>query len=149
VNPIPDPEFPLGLEAQQPEKLQQQRSRAALRNAGEILGRLVVPGDPPMELGVVTKPKLTVPDILRAAAKTFEERNGVYGSNYRMVGPMVKILFPDEVPSHLVESDRWHLFELILVKLSRFAISGLDHEDSIHDLVVYAAMVEMLVKEGK
>lgn len=89
----------------------------------------------------------SVPELLRAAAQTFEERNAVYGSNYKMVGPMVQILFPQGVPPALVASHRWHLFELILVKLSRFAISGLTHEDSIHDLTVYAAMVEMLTKE--
>lgn len=89
----------------------------------------------------------SVPELLRAAAQTFEERNAVYGSNYRMVGPMVKTLFPDGVPAELVASHRWHLFELILVKLSRFAISGLTHQDSIHDATVYAAMVESLLAE--
>lgn len=89
----------------------------------------------------------SVPELLRAAAQTFEERNAVYGSNYKMVGPMVQILFPQGVPSDLVASHRWHLFELILVKISRFAISGLTHQDSIHDATVYAAMVESLLGE--
>jgi hypothetical protein len=97
---------------------------------------------------ISAKPK-TVPELLRAAAKTFEERNAIYGSNYKMIGPMVKILFPDGVPPELLFSDRWHLFELMLVKISRFAISGLTHSDSIHDTTVYAAMVESLLKEGE
>lgn len=92
-------------------------------------------------------PAATVPDLLRAAARTFEERNRIYGSNYKMVGPMMKVLFPDGVPPDLVTTHRFHLFELILVKLSRFAISGLSHQDSIRDLTVYAAMVEALLKE--
>ena len=84
-------------------------------------------------------------DILESMAFTFRERNKTYGSNYKMVGPLIKVLFPDGVPSWLVETHRWHLFELMLVKLSRFAISELRHEDSIHDAGVYAAMIESIL----
>jgi len=83
-------------------------------------------------------------DILDAMAATFRERNAVYGSNYKMVGPMMAILFPNGVPPALLHSDQFHLFELILVKLSRYAISGLKHQDSIHDAGVYAAMCEAI-----
>jgi hypothetical protein len=84
-------------------------------------------------------------DILRDMAATFDERNKVYGSNYLMVSKMVKVLFPDGVPPGLVETDHWHLFELKLVKLSRFAISNLSHMDSIHDDGVYSAMIESIL----
>jgi hypothetical protein len=86
-------------------------------------------------------------DILDHMAETFRERNKVYGSNYKMVGPMMKVLFPDGVPKDVVHSDQFHLFELMLVKLSRFAISGLKHQDSIHDAGVYAAMIEHITQE--
>jgi hypothetical protein len=43
--------------------------------------------------------------------------------------------------------NKWHLFELMVVKLTRFANSGLTHQDSIHDLAVYAAMVESIVNQ--
>lgn len=86
-------------------------------------------------------------DILAEGAATFRERNALYGSNYRMVAPMVRVLFPDGVPPELVTRHEWHLFELMLVKLSRFAISRLRHVDSVHDLMVYAAMIESIVKE--
>jgi hypothetical protein len=86
-----------------------------------------------------------VPEILREMATTFEERNRVYGSNYRMVGPMMKVLFPDGVPPQVLHSDQFHLFELKLVKLSRFAISNLTHLDSIHDDAVYSAMIESIL----
>lgn len=85
--------------------------------------------------------------ILAAGAATFRERNASYGNNYRMVAPMVRVLFPAGVPPELVARHEWHLFELILVKLSRFAISGMRHVDSVHDLMVYAAMIESLLKE--
>lgn len=92
----------------------------------------------------------TAADILSAAAETFRERNSVYGSNYLMIKKLMDVLFPGGVPSELVHTDRWHLFELMLVKLSRFAISSLTHQDSIRDLTVYGAMVEAaLPKEGE
>lgn len=94
--------------------------------------------------GVRTK---TAADILASGANTFRDRQAVYGSNYRTVAPAVAALFPDGVPSALVTTDAWHLFELIMVKLSRFAISNLTHKDSIHDTMVYAAMIEAILME--
>jgi len=86
-------------------------------------------------------------DILADMADTYRERNTVYGDNYKRVGPIMGILFPDGVPPELLASDQFHLFELIIVKLSRFAISGLTHQDSIHDSAVYAAMIDAIVQE--
>lgn len=95
----------------------------------------------------VTEPGApTASDILRAMATTFEERNKVYGSNYKMVAPIMAVLFPDGPSKEVVFKDSFHLFELIIVKLSRFAIQGLDHLDSIHDAGVYCAMIEMILK---
>lgn len=92
-------------------------------------------------------PSGRVPGILRDMARTFEERNSVYGDNYKMVSAIAKILFPDGIPAHILHSDQWHLFELKLVKLSRFAISGLKHKDSIHDDAVYSAMIEAIISD--
>ena len=86
----------------------------------------------------------TPADILDAMAATFRERNAAYGDNYKMVGPMMAVLFPRGVPASLLHSDQFHLFELILVKLSRYAISNLQHVDSIHDAGVYCAMCESI-----
>ena len=86
-------------------------------------------------------------EILRSMADTFEERNKVYGSNYERVAPIMKILFPDGLPPEILHSDQWHLFELIVVKMTRFAISGLQHKDSIHDTGVYAAMIESILEK--
>jgi hypothetical protein len=88
-------------------------------------------------------------NILEGMAATYRERNAVYGDNYRMVGPIMAILFPDGVPPEVLHSDQFHLFELKLVKLSRFAISGLKHVDSIHDDGVYSAMIESILLEDK
>ena len=85
--------------------------------------------------------------ILDEMADTFRERNKVYGDNFRMVGKLMAVLFPEGVPKEILHSDQFHLFELKLVKLSRFAISGLSHQDSIHDDGVYSAMIESIVIE--
>jgi hypothetical protein len=85
---------------------------------------------------------ITVPEILTAMAQTFRERNAVYGDNFKLVAPVMKALWPEGVPSALVTTDHWHLFELIVVKLTRLATSGISHIDSIHDIAVYAAMIE-------
>ena len=90
-------------------------------------------------------------EVLDGMAATFRQRNAVYGDNYKMVAPLVRALFPHGVPPELVVTDQWHLLELKLVKLSRFAISGLTHVDSIHDDGVYSAMIESIIlnKEAK
>jgi hypothetical protein len=93
---------------------------------------------------------VSVPDVLEAMAKTYRERNAVYGDNWRNVGNVMVQLFPDGV--ELSDADafnRWHLFELIIVKLTRFANSNLEHVDSIHDIAVYAAMLEAALTEAQ
>lgn len=89
----------------------------------------------------------TAADILAEMAETFRARNAVYGDNYKMVAQLVKVLFPNGVPPELVVTDQWHLFELKLVKISRFAISNLTHVDSIHDDAVYSAMIEAIINQ--
>lgn len=87
-------------------------------------------------------------DILLDMAETYRERNKVYGDNYKRVGDVMMALFPEGM--HLASAEEfnvWHLFELMIVKLTRFANSNLQHEDSIHDLAVYAAMVESLIQK--
>lgn len=91
-----------------------------------------------------------VPEILEEMAKTFRSRNKIYGDNYKILGKVIKELFPNGV--HLeTEQDFlvWHLFELVMLKLTRFSSSQLTHKDSIHDLAVYAAMIESVMKEGE
>ncbi len=90
----------------------------------------------------------TAADILAEMADTFRERNKVYGDNYKRVGDVMAALFPAGVELSTPEDfNVWHLFELMVVKMTRFANSGLTHEDSIHDLAVYAAMVESLIRK--
>lgn len=92
------------------------------------------------------KPPLDAGDMLAAMGKTFKERNAVYGNNAEVTGRVLAALFPKGVVLKTPgDYEIWHLFELIIVKLTRFTNSGLTHEDSIHDLAAYAAMVELLI----
>jgi len=87
-------------------------------------------------------------DILAEMAETFRERNKVYGDNYKRVGDVMVALFPEGVELKTQEDfNTWHLFELMIVKLTRFANSNLTHVDSIHDCAVYAAMVQSLIEK--
>ena len=85
-------------------------------------------------------------EILEEMARTFRERNEVYGDNYKNVGAVMKSLFPGNVNLNSVDDyNMWHLFELMIVKITRFANSELKHQDSIHDTAVYAAMIEGMI----
>jgi hypothetical protein len=88
--------------------------------------------------------------ILLSMAETFRERNKIYGDNYKSVGEVMMALFPDGIElSSKDQFNKWHLFELMVVKLTRFANTNLSHKDSIHDAAVYAAMVESLMPEER
>ncbi len=90
----------------------------------------------------------TVPEIMRAAADTYEERNKIYKDNYKRIGSMLEALFPEGVQLRTADDfARWQLFVLKVEKLSRLAISGLTHKDSAHDDIVYSAMLESTITE--
>ena len=121
-----------------------------LCKAGEVVQQLAIDpsatGQEETKAVEVEKSPATAADILDAMAATFRERNAVYGDNAVMVGQVMQVLFPNGVTLKTPEDyHMWHLFELKIVKLTRFAISGLKHEDSIHDDGVYSAMCERLV----
>ena len=92
--------------------------------------------------------KRTAADIMREMAATADARNGVYKDNWKMIVPMLNALFPNGVPPHLVTQDFWHLFELMLVKIARFASTDCTHIDSIHDAGAYCAFVQLAIEEN-
>jgi len=89
----------------------------------------------------------TASDILREMAQTMDDRNALYHDNWRMIAPMLKILFPKGIPPELVTQDFWHLFELLLVKIARFTSSNCTHLDSIHDAGAYCGFVQLAIEE--
>jgi hypothetical protein len=91
----------------------------------------------------------SVPELLRAAAATYEERNLLYGDNYKHFGAVMAGLFPDGLT--IRTPDEWTRFGLlfhIVSKASRYAINLTrgGHKDSAHDISVYAAMLEEMTK---
>lgn len=93
--------------------------------------------------------KLDAAERLREMAKTFEQRNTDYKDNWLTVDSVMRALHGEDAAcpaSELVHDFKvWHLYELMIVKLTRFANSGLKHADSVHDIAVYAAMIESII----
>lgn len=87
-------------------------------------------------------------DIMKAMAETFAKRNKVYGDNYLSFGAVMVALHgaaplcPVTAHEHNVAG----LWIQIVSKLTRFANSGCMHVDSVHDLAVYAAMLESVIR---
>ena len=93
--------------------------------------------------------QLRAPDLLDAGAATFRQRNAVYGNSYLSFGRLLKTWFPVELRLSTEEDfNRLGLFVHCADKLTRYAanieIGG--HEDSAHDLMVYAAMLQECTK---
>lgn len=87
---------------------------------------------------------------LDEAVQTYIERNAVYKDNFRNVGNLVQDLFPEGVSLRSAEDfTRWHIFELFLVKLTRYAKNYKDggHEDSLKDMTVYLSILQALDAE--
>jgi len=99
----------------------------------------------------IPTPTPTVPDFLRALGELYEERNKLYGDNYRLVGPRLKALFPRGLNLE-TESDfvRFALFIHIDNKISRYARTFCDggHKDSLDDVSVYAQMLQEIDAKG-
>lgn len=91
----------------------------------------------------------TVPELLRAAAATYEERNKLYGDNYKRIGQLMAIIFPDGIPCRTPEDhNRFGVWYMAFNKLVRYAyqMEQGGHQDSAHDAMVYSGMLEELTK---
>jgi hypothetical protein len=79
------------------------------------------------------------------ALNTFMERGAIYRDNHQRVGAALAALFPDGIEvSSADDHERLALITLIMVKLTRYATEWNNggHKDSIHDCIVYSAMLE-------
>ena len=93
--------------------------------------------------------QLTVPEVLRSGAITFEERNALYGDNYKRFGAVMREIFPHGLPEMETAEDwnRFGVWFMVLNKVIRYAQQmPAGHLDSAHDAMVYAAMLEELTK---
>jgi hypothetical protein len=93
----------------------------------------------------------TVPDILRDCADTYEQRNKLYGDNYKKFGAAMAAIFPKGIMLAGTEDfNRLGIFIQCMSKLTRYAemLEKGGHLDSAHDLSVYAAMLEELTNDS-
>jgi hypothetical protein len=93
-----------------------------------------------------------VPEFLRAAAGIYEERNVLYGDNYKRIGPIFELLFPNGVELKKADDfNRFAVFVQILGKVTRYAenFPHGGHEDSLDDNAVYSMMLKELDREAK
>lgn len=91
-----------------------------------------------------------VPTQLREKAVLYEERNRLYGDNYKRFGPVMKLLFPNGVPLATEDDhNRFGIFVQIVAKVTRYAenFERGGHDDSLDDLAVYSMMLKELDRE--
>lgn len=89
----------------------------------------------------------TVPEMLRSGADTYEERNKMYGDNYKRHGSVMAILFPNGLKLETVEDhNRFGILTQKVAKLTRYCenFTRGGHADSLHDDMVYTAMLAEL-----
>lgn len=101
---------------------------------------------PPEEYAPIKR----APDLLSEGGKTFKQRNEIYGDTYLNFGAAAAAMFPDglKIDSDAASFNRLGIFVQCLGKMMRYA-SNLEqggHQDSAHDLMVYAAMLEETTK---
>lgn len=96
------------------------------------------------------RPKKRAPDLLSDGEKTFRQRNAVYGDTYLNFGKAAAAMFPNglKIDSDPEAFNRLANFVQCLGKIMRYAsnIEAGGHQDSAHDLMVYAAMLEETTK---
>lgn len=90
---------------------------------------------------------MNVPEMLRNAAKIYEERNKLYGDNYKRFGEIMNSLFPNGLTLHNVDDfNRFGVFVQVVSKITRYAenFTRGGHPDSLDDNAVYSMMLQEL-----
>jgi len=86
---------------------------------------------------------------LKLSLETFEQRNGIYGDAWVASGGIGLALFPTGVTLQTeMDFQRFGILQQIISKLARYAANFEEggHQDSAHDMIVYAAILEHLTK---
>lgn len=103
-----------------------------------------------------------VPEQLRKAADIYEQRNALYGDNYKWFGNVMAALFPNGAPARMAGVDgskgetmaeyynRVGVLVQIVSKLTRYCaqFERGGHADSLDDMAVYAMMLRELDQEA-
>jgi len=87
-----------------------------------------------------------VPEMLRDAAKIYEERNKIYGDNYKRFGPALNGLLNGVALSTPDDFNRFGILVQIFSKISRYCnmFDKGGHDDSLDDIAVYTMMLKEL-----
>jgi hypothetical protein len=89
-----------------------------------------------------------VPELLLEATTIYEERNRLYGNNYKL--PVMSLLFPNGIMLRSEEDFiRYGAFVQIVAKVTRYAaqFNKNGHADSLNDLAVYAMLLREIDEE--
>lgn len=91
----------------------------------------------------------TVPERLRDAAGIYEQRNQLYGDNYKRFGRVMQALFGDVMLHSSPDPDYWNRIGLLVQvvgKLTRYVenFNRGGHVDSLDDMAVYTMMLQEL-----
>lgn len=92
-----------------------------------------------------------VSEQLRNCANIYEERNKVYGDNYKHFGKIMVGLFPNGLTLETEDDfNRIGVFVQAVSKITRYAkkFSSGGHADSLDDLSVYSQMLRELDAEA-
>lgn len=89
---------------------------------------------------------MTAGELLKQAQATFDERAATYGRSYHLFGSVMQALFPHGlVLGTTADWNRMGALVQIVNKLTRYSAHwDAPHKDSIHDIIVYAAILEEL-----
>jgi hypothetical protein len=93
--------------------------------------------------------KFNVPEILERGARTYRQRNAIYGDSWETFRNVMALLFPNGLD--LTDPDNiliYNLLSHLVGKVVRFTNSKFKNTDSVHDISVYAAMIEAYVLAG-
>lgn len=83
----------------------------------------------------------TADKVMEQMLTTFKERGKIYKANYLMIGEILSVMFPEGITLKTPDDhNKWHLFLMTMIKATRLANTGLNHEDSGLDMAVYASM---------
>lgn len=91
--------------------------------------------------------RLDPPEALRESARTYEERNAIYGDNYKFFGRVMSAMFPEGVQLSTPDDfNRFGVFVQVVSKITRYAnqFGAGGHDDSLLDISTYAAMLREL-----
>ncbi len=89
---------------------------------------------------------------LEDGAKTYFERNKIYGESYKQKGKIMEILFPDGLTLKTAdEFNRYSMMGAVIGKMIRYSSQFKEggHYDSAHDAMVYAALLNEVDNDAK